>query len=369
MLLDRARFAYDPAMIRLRVGAGDFGRLRFAFSPLAEVAESVHMLSAHRIRPPHVPWFRTVRESLRDVDMRLLCSIIPARHRLVGYLYEGALDRSVTVAEQVDRLAAMPAERLADTVRSVWDGAEVPSPARALVAEGQSGPRHLADVIAEYWHVALEPFWPRMRSVLDDDVAYRAQSMIIEGGETLLADLHPEVTVTPHALEIAKPCTFERDLDSAGLTLVPSVFAWPRCLVSINTTGPVNVVYGARGVATVWDDPQTQRNALADVMGRTRAAILESLVRPRSTTDLAIRLGHTPPSISQHLTILKHNGLVMSWRSGRRVLYERTALGTRFVTLGDARTARWTGREGTAARLGDVPAEPNGDGDLDVRPS
>jgi DNA-binding transcriptional ArsR family regulator len=35
--------------------------------------------------------------------------------------------------------------------------------------------------------------------------------------------------------------------------------------------------------------------------------------------------------VSQHLSVLRRNGLVISWRAGRRVLYRRTDLAASIV--------------------------------------
>ncbi|MGH8777131.1 MAG: hypothetical protein ACRDWI_18950 [Jiangellaceae bacterium] len=42
-------------MIELRLSPSDLSNVRFAYSPLAEVAESLHMLAAGRIDPMHRP--------------------------------------------------------------------------------------------------------------------------------------------------------------------------------------------------------------------------------------------------------------------------------------------------------------------------
>src|SRR5215472_4255356 len=40
-------------VIQLRMSVADMGRARFAYSPLAEVAESLYMLACGRIQEPH----------------------------------------------------------------------------------------------------------------------------------------------------------------------------------------------------------------------------------------------------------------------------------------------------------------------------
>ncbi|MFD0348248.1 ArsR/SmtB family transcription factor [Kitasatospora aburaviensis] len=69
------------------------------------------------------------------------------------------------------------------------------------------------------------------------------------------------------------------------------------------------------------DDPP---DALAAVIGRSRAVLLAELDTPASTSDLARRTGLTAGGVSQHLTALRAAGLVDAHRTGRYVLYVRT---------------------------------------------
>lgn len=68
------------------------------------------------------------------------------------------------------------------------------------------------------------------------------------------------------------------------------------------------------------------------VDGRARAGLLEALRSPATTTDLARALGVTPSAVSQHLRVLRENGLVTRERSGRQVVYLITAPGAALLS-------------------------------------
>lgn len=86
-------------------------------------------------------------------------------------------------------------------------------------------------------------------------------------------------------------------------------------------------LYPARGIATLWEDATPAPDALARLLGATRAAVLVNLSAPRSTTELAERLSLSPATTSHHLGALRDAGLVTGRREGRAVLYVRTPLG------------------------------------------
>jgi DNA-binding transcriptional ArsR family regulator len=192
--------------------------------------------------------------------------------------------------------------------------------------------RHLAkvaDEIQAYWRVAIEPVWSRLAGVLDAEIGYRAEQLTSGGIVRVLGSLHPELEYAEDALRVLWPTWEGRNrLDGAGLLLVPCVFAWPSLLVDTSPECPA-LIYGPRGVGQVWAaSGEVSAAPVADLLGRSRAALLARLDLPLSTTEVARELRLSAASVSEHLSVLRRSGLVSSRRSGRQVLYQRTALGT-----------------------------------------
>ncbi|MCW6003299.1 helix-turn-helix domain-containing protein [Micromonospora sp. CPCC 205371] len=321
----------------MRMGVADVARMRFALSPLAEVIESLYQLSSRRVSSPHRSWLESTRDGLRGVDMALLRAVVPAGAYVADFLFAAATDASA-IDEQLRLVAETPPARLRADVEAVWERESVPAPARELCAEGTAGARRLADTLWRYWSVAIEPHWREIRAVLEDDVAYRAGRLTGGGVDALLSSLHPEISVRDEVLQIDKPRhSVEHDLAGDGLLLMPSVFAWPGLVVDKAPDRPASLVYACRGVGTLWGGGSPNAlddDALGALLGHSRAAILNCLAVPRSTTELARELGQSAPSVSFHLSVLRRSGLVTSWRSGRRVLYRRTPLASGLVAAG-----------------------------------
>ncbi|MEJ3746880.1 DUF5937 family protein [Actinomycetes bacterium KLBMP 9797] len=324
-------------MIRLRMGVADVARTRFALSPLAEVIESLYQLSSRRMPSPHRGWLEASRDGLRGVDMALLRAVVPSGAFVADFLFAAATDASA-IDDQLRLVAETPAARIRADVAAVWERESVPAPARELCAEGTAGARRLADTLWRYWSVAIEPHWREIRAVLEDDLAYRAGRLTGGGVDALLSSLHPEISVRDEVLQIDKPRhSVEHDLAGDGLLLMPSVFAWPGLVVDKAPDRPASLVYACRGVGTLWGGGSADDigdDALGALLGHSRAAILNCLAAPRSTTELARELGQSAPSVSFHLSVLRRSGLVTSWRSGRRVLYRRTPLASGLVAAG-----------------------------------
>ena len=326
-------------MIEVRLSLDVLGRARFAYAPLAELAYSLRLLAAQGVHPLHQPWYRSVRGVVGSADLTLLGAVCPPGPFLPDFLFAGTRDPTTTIEQQLAGVAEMPAEQLRDELRMVWTGQSMPAVARQLVAGGAAGSRRLADALWEYWQLALEAYWPRIRSALDDDVSYRAARLTTGALYDVVADLHPEASVRAGTLWIDKPHHADEVFVDAELAFFPSVFAWPRLIVG-HPPGLIAVAYSARGAGRLWEPPgdsQARNDALGALLGRSRAAILARLGLPRSTTQLAEELGQSPPAVSQHLSVLRRSGLVTARRSGRSVLYRRTALASSLVAMASTR--------------------------------
>lgn len=63
-------------MVNVRMTVGDLASTRFAYSPLAEVGESLHLIAAGQVRGVHQEWYQSVRPALARVDMELLAVVM-----------------------------------------------------------------------------------------------------------------------------------------------------------------------------------------------------------------------------------------------------------------------------------------------------
>lgn len=302
--------------------------MRFVYSPLVEVAESLYVLATGKVPQVHRSWLQEVRAGLTSVDMALLQAVVPARTCMAGFFFDAPAGTNVALDNQLQYLAQLPSDALRREIEEVWRGTPIPRPARELLTDSR-GAERLADAVWRYWVVAIEPHWRSIRSVLDEDVAYRAAELTRSGLDGMLGALHPRVCVDDEALRIELRGAEERPTRGAGVLLMPSVFVWPNIAFGFDPSGTPRLTYAARGVRRLWGTSaleDSDEDALGALLGRSRAAILTALETAHSTTELSVLLGQSKPAVSQHLAVLRRSGLVVSWRSGRSVMYRRTSL-------------------------------------------
>ena len=119
-------------------------------------------------------------------------------------------------------------------------------------------------------------------------------------------------------------------LGEARLVLVPNNFGWGW--LGLNPPDAFALVYPARGVAAPLDEQAA--GALERLIGRSRTVLLRALDGPASTTQLVAAHGMALGAVGDHLAVLRDTGLVTRIRSGRSVLYQRTALGDALAGAG-----------------------------------
>jgi DNA-binding transcriptional ArsR family regulator len=99
---------------------------------------------------------------------------------------------------------------------------------------------------------------------------------------------------------------------------------------------PYALIYTTRGTAALWETQRTgDPTALDRLLGRSRARLLRALAEPMTTTRLSGRLRMSLGGVGDHLAVLRSAGLVTGSRSGRTVLYRRTALGDTLIAAND----------------------------------
>jgi DNA-binding transcriptional ArsR family regulator len=303
----------------------DLARTRFAVSPMWELAGSLQTLRDPGLRATHTRWVRGLRGVLSDLDLAAALRLVPTQGYTPDFLTPPPSGPLAEFAEQLAEMRAVPPDQVRREVGWSLNGQPAPPALAPFLSEPAAALGHLADQLEAYWGRALAPHWPRIRRLLDADLAHRARRLTEGGPAALFADLHPAVRWRGDRVEVETVHDRRLDLEGRGLLLLPSAFSPARPTVVLDPPWQPALCYPARGVALLWD-PGTERapEALAGVLGRTRAQILATLDAPRSTTELAEMLGITAGGASQHLTALRAAGLVAGRREGRAVLYSRT---------------------------------------------
>jgi DNA-binding transcriptional ArsR family regulator len=279
----------------------------------------------------HLPWLDSVRPDLDRLDLWPLLALSPHRGWTPDFLSPAPAGPATDIADQLAEVrATAPALVAREVERSLTERSGEPAPeaARRLLDDPVATRAVLADLLEQCWRLLIAPHWPRLRDLLQADMQYRTQMLGDYGLERVLADLHPQARWTGRAIVIDRPAAERYRLAGAGLLLMPSVFVWPSLTAVIDPPARPALVYPARGIAELWQPARTRHSdALARLLGRTRAALLESLAEPASTHTLARRHQLAPSTVSEHLTALYNARLITRRRHRHAVIYQQAPLG------------------------------------------
>ncbi len=357
---------------RVRFAAEDLLRCRFAISPLREIQGAIRTLSRPDRHGYHLPWLRQVRSVAAGLDLAPVWLLAPENGYGPDFLHPLPEVPLAALEDELAAVRATPPELAREQIAAALaqtPGAAQSRRGRAMQDDPAGTVGQLATLFEHAWAALLAPHWPRLRAVLEADVAYHARRLADGGMQRLFTGLHPKLSWSdgaltaeghpaphPPGLEDGGPGGPGAPADPAhaaaskgatrgaapgaaapgrGLVLVPSVFFWPEAGSAFDPPWQPTVVYPARGIGGLWaGSVPAASTALVRLLGANRAAILTALDAPTTTTALAHRHDLAMSSVSAHLGVLRDAGLLASRRYGHQVLYERTPLGIAVATGG-----------------------------------
>lgn len=317
-------------VIQIEFSDADLATVRLAHSPMVEVVTSTFALYRPSKYWMYRSWRSRVAPQLPRAGLETFLAVTTGPNCFVpDFLSPVPVGARPRLEEELAVIGATPLEQVAAEVHAAWAG----HPAPPEILRFEHDPRRALDdlvrQIRRYFELAIAPFWPRLRAVVESDIARRARTAAERTPRALVSGLHPRLDWDGATLHIGYTRDDHWGLDGHGLALLPAGFAGPSMYTVSAAPSGRALWYPPRGYGRVWDQPAPVQPsaALAAVLGHTRASVLTLLAMPHSTGEVASVLGLSPATASHHLTTLRDAGLVAGDRVGRRLRYLRTGLG------------------------------------------
>ncbi|MFJ5921694.1 helix-turn-helix domain-containing protein [Kitasatospora sp. NPDC092948] len=331
-------------MFEFSLGVDDLATTWFTYSPLQEAVFSLRLRRHVDKYPFQRRWLESWEREYRMLDSALLDVLVTPRAWMADFLTPRPTFQRPSFESELAVVAATPPETVAKDFTAAYrgDGAPIPEPVASLLNDPAELLARCVAQLRAYWERCLLPqWWPRARTVLEADLAYRGRMFAERGAEGLFAELDHRLSWQGGVLRLDDPDPRVKALGGRytpvagrGLVLVPSLTSLGAHTV-IDADEPPVISYPARGKALMGETPPPHvPDALAELIGPPRARLLALLDQPASTTALAHRLAVTPGAVSRHLSALATAGLLTRTRSGRSVLYARSPLGDALVAGG-----------------------------------
>ena len=308
------------------VDADVMARARFGTSRLVETTAALGILR----RADPLPWHRTWRQAhLPSWRERLAGD--PVAAALVAHAYGPSwiadfltvppAAPALSLDQELEHLEQLSDEQIRTDLAFVREPLPAEASASGLAAV-------VADLLRWVWQTTIRPEWPRRQRVLQADVVARTARLSTEGWSGVLRDLAPGVRWLGDGLLQVNTGRFPpRDIRGGDLLF----FAAHSRGGSVQWRLPDRyaLVYPVSGSSA--GEPAPVPDALARLLGATRARVLMLAHAPVSTTALTAVTGLPLGSVGGHLRVLLDAGLLERRRAGREVLYWCSDAGTTLV--------------------------------------
>jgi hypothetical protein len=279
-------------MLRFEVGTADLVQSRFALSPAFELCGLLRVLSGHTRQRLPPAWSARLRPTFvqlrRDTD---LDAVLALHTPTFGADFVTPPPRSLAQTWE-DDVAAIRRTSLSTAQDQI---------ARCLGVRPTSDPRvlstlHSDEVVARVaaamdhaWQNLIARDWPQLRAIAERDVVHRAGQLGRWGWAAALDGLHSNVRWRADGIDILNSSAHTTvTLAGEGLLFIPSIFVWPRLSTQLDYAWSKALVYPARGTSALWETASYPTpDALAGLVGRSRARLLSALDRSPSCVRLA----------------------------------------------------------------------------------
>ena len=316
-------------MIRLVLNTATATSIRFGISPAMEAVQLTRTI-ARRVRPLESPepWVRGAAEKISALGVDELVDTMSSASYYPDFLHPApglGSDRQV-LERQLSQVRNTPLAHFEFELAMAYGGQSHRWASSSLEEDRNL----ITDQLTRCINVVMKPMWQRVKAIASTDIGARGRRTSTMGLAQVMNGLHSRIRMTDDAVEYESVVDKEMPVGDAGLILIPSVLGPREVGVGVQPPGPMQITYPAKGSALLYE-PGGDNRALADVLGSTRVSLLAETAEPTTTTDLAMRLGLSPATVSYHLTALSGVGWLTRTRIGRRVEYELSELGRRIL--------------------------------------
>ncbi|MDX2530933.1 winged helix-turn-helix domain-containing protein [Streptomyces europaeiscabiei] len=323
-------------MLRIHFTDGDLARVHLAREPdpVWETLLGLHHLTTPRCGlPVFTPWRRDARARVAEGHLagpvRMLSTLAPAS---AGY-WPDFLTPSASadgMEAALEALRATPQPQLRQEMDRLAETHPLPGWAHRLAGGEPHRMEEVATAFRLVHRTIITPDWTGAARTTEADRALRTRVLCDRGVHGLLDSFRPLMDWQPPVLHVRYPEDRDLHLGGRGLRLIPSHFCWKTPIALADASLPQVLAYPVTH-PPAWAPSVTRDRrpeALATLLGRTRARVLAALDTTATTGEVAQRLNISAPSASEHITALREVSLAHSQRTGSQVLHTLTPLGT-----------------------------------------
>lgn len=255
--------------------------------------------------------------------------------RQIGEHFSWALSPTFAVSadldEGMDTFLGFGTERLRAEMALYFSAPNSGVPLWSAFDGDRDAGRVLVHGTKTVFSAAVQPYWADIRANHQSELAQHGRLLACRGVGTALTTVIPGARWCGDCLLIDSPQDRTVRLDGRGLLITPAAFWTGPPLVGELPDQPVLLAYPAPAELSIRVGDES--DALAAILGATRAAVLRLLSTEHTTGDVARELGISAASASEHSATLRSARLISSRRDGKAVIHRATVLGLDLIRL------------------------------------
>jgi DNA-binding transcriptional ArsR family regulator len=252
-----------------------------------------------------------------------LLPLLPASSYFPDFLTPA--EGSLGLESGLDTVLATPREQIRRELEKLTTRSGAPSWGLELTSGHAGALRLLGTTMRGYFASALAPVWGSITARAAAEHARLTGISAACGVEAMLANLGPTTIwrSADRVLETPYPMALDIRLNGRGLTVIPSWFCLYMPVALADPALPPVLVHPLAHTPAPAIDP----DALAKLIGPTRAKILTIITIGTPTSAIVRRMGISASQLSRHAAVLRSNDLISEARHAGRTFYSRTRLG------------------------------------------
>jgi len=319
-------------VLRIYFTNDDIGRVRLATGPdpLWELVLALQMLRPQTGDLLFTSWRAEATDTLRQTglgrSLRGLLALTPN----VGYFpdFLTPAEASGGLECGLEAIRRTSKQILLRDISQLGRSRPLPAGARRVAAGDPDTLVELTSAMRECYETVVAPYRHSIETAVGRDLAVRTAALATGGVEALLHTFRPAAAWSAGELRVPAHRDQELHLDGRGLMLIPSYFCVSGPLTMFDPALPPVLIYPVERLPDAYPTRQARPGALSALIGTTRAAVLQAVrANPRTTEDLARRVGISAASASEHASVLRHAGLITSRRDRNRMEHFVSPLG------------------------------------------
>lgn len=327
-------------MLTIRLNGENPVSTRFVISPIWEVMTSYCLFALRSERhPAYYEWVSEAYRATENIPFPYLDALFKCSHFFPDFLTPPTLKPIMNIYDEIDGIRAASPEVVRRDIDELRQRISDLAPEEELILREyvEQTDRALERLVGEvelYWQLTLARHWPRMQEIVEADILYRARQLALGGAEMLFAELDPNIVYQDFELRFKKKHGQDYAVESDRVILIPLIFSCYSPFTIVAPEWYPSLSYQPRGWGLWRSSEQVSANEAMEItLGTGKAKILQCLMMPTSTGEIANRLNITAGAVSQHVARLSQAGLVTSTQSGKRVYHQLTQRGEMLLNL------------------------------------